>query len=173
MANSVRRGYIRQVAKQLRRAGRIKEPPVDLRLIAIACGLKYEEVDYFPDEVDALIVCSGEMNVAVVNRRQSEERRRFSLAHEIGHHILHRNGGNWRMSPTIDVPPEAAADARDSSLEEREANLFARELLVPVEYLKKCFRPGMSAADVAFLLGVSESVAAIAVSSHMRALYKV
>jgi Zn-dependent peptidase ImmA (M78 family) len=171
MSNSVRRGYIKQVAKQLRLATRIAEPPVDLRLIASACGLQYQEVDYFPDEVDALIICSDEVKVAVVNRRQSEARRRFSLAHEIGHYILHRNGTDWQQPPTIDVPPDSAADAV-TSLAEHEANLFAGELLVPVEYLKKLFRPGMTAADVATIFGVSESVAAIAVSSHMRALFK-
>jgi Zn-dependent peptidase ImmA (M78 family) len=173
MSDAIRRGYINRLAKQLRRAARIKQPPVDLRLIAAACGLSYEEVDYFPNEVDALIVCSDGVSVAVVNRRQSEARRRFSLAHEIGHHILHRNGTDWLQTPTIDVPPDANPDIPVGSLAEHEANLFARELLVPVEYLKKAYQPGMTAVDIAIIFCVSESVAAIAASSHMRALFKI
>jgi hypothetical protein len=149
MSDGVRRGYIRQVAKQLRRAGHIKEPPVDLPVIVAACGLKYREVDYFPEEVDALIVCSDAGNVAVVNSRQSEARRRFSLAHEIGHYMLHRNGSEIGDTPTIDSPPADDDESFSSSAAEREANLFARELLVPIEFLKAFFCPGMEAGDIA------------------------
>ena len=171
MPDVIRRGYVRQVARRLRRDARIEAPPVDLRLVAAACGLGYEEVDYFPDEVDALIVCSDTRNVAVVNKTQSETRRRFSLAHEIGHYLLHRNGTDFRESVTIDSPPTEADDACGGSVTEQEANLFGRELLIPIEFLKASFRPGMLSLDIARCFAVSESVAAIAVSAHMRALF--
>ena len=80
-----RTAYVRRVAKQLLRSSKIRTPPVDLRVVATSCGLKYEEVDYFPDDVDALIVTTEHGSVAVVNRNQSTTRRRFSLAHELGH----------------------------------------------------------------------------------------
>jgi Zn-dependent peptidase ImmA (M78 family) len=163
--------YVRRVVKQLLRSAKIKTPPVDLRAVTSACGLGYEEVDYFPDDVDALIVSTDDGSVAVVNRRQSIVRRRFSLAHEIGHYVLHRDVAVLEVDVSIDVPP-SGEDGGEVSAREREANLFAGDLLVPLDFLKKVFRPGMTAADVAQVFEVSESVAAIAMSSHVRALFK-
>lgn len=167
-----RTSYVRRVAKQLLRDSKVRQPPVDLRHIANHCGLKYEEVDYFPDDVDALIVSAEDGPVAVVNKNQSNNRRRFSLAHELGHFVLHRDGSVLETAISIDSPPTGDSGDERSSVAEREANLFAGELLVPVAFLKEHFRPGMTAADVATLFEVSESVAAIAISSHMRALFK-
>jgi Zn-dependent peptidase ImmA (M78 family) len=169
---SPRTAYVRRVAKELLRASGIHTPPVDLRKIASHCGLKYEEVDYFPDDVDALIVTNPEGSVAVVNKKQSSYRRRFSLAHELGHFVLHRDGSVLEETVSIDSPPAGEESENGSSTTEREANLFAGEILVPVEFLKRHFKPGMTAADVGKLFEVSESVAAIAISSHLRALFK-
>ena len=168
-----RTAYVRRVAKQLLRAADVRQPPVDLRRITTHHGLTYEEVDYFPDDVDALIVNTEDGTVAVVNKNQSNNRRRFSLAHELGHFVLHRDGSVLEATVSIDSPPTVEPDRETSSVAEREANLFAGELLVPVAFLKEHFRPGMTAADVAKLFEVSESVAAIAISSHLRALFKV
>lgn len=167
-----RTAYVRRLAKQLLRDSHVRKPPVDLRHIATHCGLRYEEVDYFPDDVDALIISAEDGPVAVVNKNQSNNRRRFSLAHELGHFVLHRDGSVLEAAISIDSPPTADPSEDRTSVAEREANLFAGELLVPVAFLKEHFRPGMTAADVATLFEVSESVAAIAISSHMRALFK-
>jgi Zn-dependent peptidase ImmA (M78 family) len=167
-----RTAYVRRVAKHLLRAAGVRTPPVDLRKIASHCGLRYEEVDYFPDDVDALIVTTAEGSVAVVNKNQSINRRRFSLAHELGHFVLHRDGSVLETTVSIDAPPPGESGREVASIAEREANLFAGELLVPIEFLKEHFRPGMTAADVGKLFEVSESVAAIAISSHLRALFK-
>jgi Zn-dependent peptidase ImmA (M78 family) len=163
---------VRRVAKQVLRSSKIRTPPVDLRVVTASCGLKYEEVDYFPDDVDALIVTTEEGSVAVVNKNQSTTRRRFSLAHELGHFVLHRDTSVLEDAVSIDSPPTADEGITGSSIAEREANLFAGELLVPVEFLKAHFKPGMTAADVGKIFEVSESVAAIALSSHLRALFK-
>ena len=167
-----RTAYVRRAAKEVLRSSKIRKPPVDLRVVTASCGLKYEEVDYFPDDVDALIVTTEDGSVAVVNRNQSTTRRRFSLAHELGHFVLHRDGSVVEETVSIDSPPTGNEENTGSSIAEREANLFAGELLVPLEFLKEHFRPGMTAADVGRIFEVSESVAAIALSSHLRALFK-
>ena len=74
---------------------------------------------------------------------------------------------------SIDSPPTGSEESTALAIAEREANLFAGELLVPVGFLKERFRPGMTAADVGTIFEVSEAVAAIALSSHLRALFKI
>lgn len=164
--------FVREAARRLLRDCRITEPPVDLRVIAKKLGLEYEEVDYFPDDVDALIVPMADRAVAVVNKNQSETRRRFSLAHELCHHYLHQDRTILEERITIDSTAAAEDESAGKDPFEAEADIFAGELLVPLPLLKKHFRPGSTAADVGRLFLVSESVASIAIVSHYSALFK-
>jgi len=61
-----------------------------------------------------------------VRRDESETRRRFTIAHEIGHHLLHSDGATVLCRPVdVDQADEAAR------AKERQANRFAAELLMP------------------------------------------
>jgi hypothetical protein len=55
---------------------------------------------------------------------------------------------------------------------EAEADIFAGELLVPLPMLKRHFKSGMTAADVARLFAVSEQAASIAITTHFTSLFK-
>jgi Zn-dependent peptidase ImmA (M78 family) len=164
--------FVRKFAQQLLRRCGITEPPVDLRIIAEKSGLAYEEVDYFPDDVDALIIPVEDRIVAVVNKNQSVTRRRFSLAHELCHHLLHKDRSVLEDYITIDSPPLGEGTMTSKDPFEAEADIFAGELLVPLVMLKKYFRSGHTAADIARIFEVSESVSAIAITSHYKALFK-
>ena len=59
---------------------------------------------------------------------RSPGRRRFTVAHEFGHYLLHR-----RSRPSGFRCSEAAVDARDGIQIEREANDFASTLLMPLD----------------------------------------
>jgi Zn-dependent peptidase ImmA (M78 family) len=72
----------------------------------------------------------------------------------------------------MDSPVRAQDQGLKSDPFEAEAEIFAGELLVPLPMLKKHFRPGFTAADVARIFAVSESVASIALVSHYTALFK-
>lgn len=66
-----------------------------------------------------------------VRRDESQSRRRFSVAHEVGHWVLHVPGAARAVfCRTSDVRPDA-----DDALQRREraANRFAAELLMPQE----------------------------------------
>lgn len=167
-----RTGFVRKYARELVKRTGITEPPVDLRLIIEQAGLGYEEVDYFPDDVDALIVQLGDRTTAAVNQNQSVTRRRFSLAHELCHHLLHADRSIFDDRVTIDSPPTDVDYAGSKDPMEAEADIFAGELLVPLPLLKRHFRSGLTAADVARAFAVSEHVASIAVITHFKSLCK-
>jgi Zn-dependent peptidase ImmA (M78 family) len=167
--SQVRGAFVRKMAKEVLRRSGIKAPPVDLKRIAEAHGIIYEEVRDFPDKVDALIIEDGSRTYAAVNANHHIHRQRFSLAHELGHYFLHRNGRTSGGAVSIDNPPgDDQGYGKDPS--ETEADIFAGELLVPLEMLKQCREREIPA--IAKLFVVSEQVAAIAVSRHMKTLFK-
>ena len=167
--SQVRNQFVRQMARKILAESKVKSPPVDLLQILSTHGIGYEEVEDFPDTVDALIVEDGPKVYAAVNARQHPHRRRFSLAHELGHYFMHRDG--MPEEPiTIDNPPSDDLGAATKSPAEIEADLFAGELLVPLEMLKPHVQKGIPELSKLFL--VSEQVISIAISRHMKALYK-
>ena len=157
------------MAKKVLADSQIREPPVDLVRILGSEGIQYEEVDDFPDSVDALIIEDGEKVYAAVNARQHLHRRRFSLAHELGHYFLHR-GEQVVDLVDIDNPPAEQVGVEAKGPAEIEADLFAGELLVPLEMLRKHVKEDIPTISKVFL--VSEQVVAIAISRHMRQLFK-
>jgi predicted transcriptional regulator len=68
-----------------------------------------------------------------VRRDEPLRRRRFSIAHEVGHHVLHA-GTQAVYCRTADVAPPPDDSAR---LVEHEANLFAAELLMPAALVRE------------------------------------
>ena len=61
-----------------------------------------------------------------VRRDEPAPRRRFTVAHEVGHHLLHADGATVLCRPADVEAAEGEERAR-----EREANRFAAELLMP------------------------------------------
>jgi Zn-dependent peptidase ImmA (M78 family) len=167
--SQVRSQFVRQMAKKILTESKVKVPPVDLIQILSAHGIGYEEIEDFPDTVDALIVEDGSKVYAAVNARQHLHRQRFSLAHELGHYFMHRNGMP-EDAITIDNPPSDELDIPTKSPAETEADLFAGELLVPLEMLK--LHVGKGIPELSKLFQVSEQVISIAIGRHMKELYK-
>lgn len=166
-----RTGYLRKFARELLKRHGITEPPVDLRRLVECEGLEYQEVDYFPDDVDALIIPIDGRIVAAVNMNQTRTRRRFSLAHELGHHLLHPDRSIHEERMTVDSEISSGCSRKKKDIYETEADMFAGELLVPLPFLKKTYKSGMSIPEVANIFDVSESVSSIAISTHYTSLF--
>lgn len=167
--SEVRNQFVTKMARKVLRDSKIKAPPVDLVAVLRAHGIEYEEIDDFPDSVDAMIVARENTFCAAVNTRHHLHRRRFSLAHELGHHFLHRDGYP-ESEVTIDNPPSEEFVMGTKSPAEIEADLFAGELLVPIEFLRAA--PDKQIPTLSKLFLVSEQVIAVAISRHMKALFK-
>jgi uncharacterized protein DUF955 len=86
-----------------------------------------------------------------VRRDESETRRRFTIAHEIGHHLLHSDGATVLCRP-LDV--DQADDAERAK--ERQANRFAAELLMPEPLVRaRAETDGLDATALARTFNVS------------------
>jgi hypothetical protein len=125
----------------------IEAPPVPVERVAIALlGLFHDEADDLralpgaPTDQGRLSgMLNAEEMIIWIDRgeaRRSPGRRRFTIAHEIGHLVLHVPVFHEVFyDPTSDVL-EVEEDSPASELpelrrREREANVFARELLMP------------------------------------------
>ena len=67
-----------------------------------------------------------------INRFESRERQRFTLAHEISHFLLHKN----LIEENGSLKDNVLYRTNKTSVIEREANKFAAELIVPIESFK-------------------------------------
>jgi Zn-dependent peptidase ImmA (M78 family) len=84
--------------------------------------------------------------------RNELRRARFTIAHEIGHWICHANEGA-QPAPVYCRQADLARDA-DRALE-REANVFAAELLMPENAVREAWRNTWDIERCASALGVS------------------
>jgi len=104
------------------------KPPVDVIKICNAYGLilNTENIKF----VDALLIISKEKkNIILSNEILYLTRRRFSIAHEIGHYFIPWHKNNYSCS---EIGLFSSFDK-----DEREADTFAAELLIPTRIIKK------------------------------------
>jgi Zn-dependent peptidase ImmA (M78 family) len=105
----------------------------------------------------AAIDCSGMLFPAdrriLVNAAEPETRQRFTIAHELGHWVCQRLEGH--SAPVYCRADEIGLDPEVKALE-REANLFAAELLMPEGAVRAAFARDEGAES----LGVSENALA-------------
>lgn len=164
-AYQVARSVARRLVAQLQLA-----PPFDVdRVVKRFARVLEDEVPAPADLVTMHSAVPGDPPIVVLQAAlaSSPDRRRFSLAHALGHVLL---GWHPLGSPCdVSAPPrELPVTVHD--LVEGEANAFARELLVPaawIESLAAFDRPAELVRHVAERAGVPVMAAARAVSLQL------
>ena len=123
----------REARKLLAESG--TDVPVDVNAVAGFLGLSVVE-EALEDSVSGMLIVKDGHGVIGVNGHHHANRRRFTAAHEIGHYLLHRNGA----SVFVDAAPvffrdDVSSEGTDG--QEREANAFAAELLMPARRVRE------------------------------------
>ena len=125
-------------------------PPVPVDSIAEdLLGLRVGEAEM---AVSGLLVpAAREVWLNAAEAAQSPARRRFTLAHEIGHWVCQvREGRGAPIHCRLEPGGPPVADPA-----EREANVFAAELLMPEDAVRRAVARGAAATDLEALFGVS------------------
>jgi Zn-dependent peptidase ImmA (M78 family) len=142
-----RRGRGRKIASDLLTELEIPaKAPVDLDIVMkqlaekrkLSIEVLYEDFSKDMTGVSAILIKEKGKAVIAVNNRHPEVRQRFSLAHELGHLIMHGNYEHLKVEKSIQPRLFTRADGIHS-LDEKEANEFAAELLMPEELIRKDF----------------------------------
>lgn len=138
--------------------------PVDLDSIAAGLGLKVYMAAFEDPNISGMLILdagrvppgteAGEGGTIFLKRGEFPLRSRFTLAHEIGHVVLgHQNGG------VITDFYRGRTDGRVDP-QERDANEFAAELLMPRKLFKQIWGTS-SEEELSIVFGVSVTAAAV------------
>lgn len=136
-----------EAARLLAAAGVLHEP-VPLRDVVSALNLEVVQRAREPFQSEAALEPLGDGHAIVMHGTASEERRRFSIAHEIGHFVLHGQRARAERGGAVN---------QAMSREEREADLFAAALLMPEPLVRQAVaEQGADVARLADRFEVSE-----------------
>jgi Zn-dependent peptidase ImmA (M78 family) len=95
-------------------------------------------VEPLEDDISGFLFRKGKKMVIAVNEFHPKTRQRFTAAHEIGHFQLKHGGQLFIDRGLVNFRD---SDSSTGEIEqEREANAFAAELLMPEEFLRKDLR---------------------------------
>jgi len=134
----IERGECENAAKDVLERHGIENWPVKVDRIAKREGIKlrYSALD---DELSGMAFYKDDIAVIGVNARHHVHRQRFTIAHEIGHFMLHddvlRKG--MHVDKVITMLNRDPASSTGTVNLEIEANQFAAELLMPRDLILK------------------------------------
>lgn len=116
----------------------LEDLPVQPKEIALKNNVPVisEELD---SGVSGLLVTRGTRATIFVNESDSERRKRFSTAHELGHFLLRHHsdrGDHVHVDRGITVLHRNSRSSEGVDLAEIEANQFAASLLMPAHLLR-------------------------------------
>lgn len=140
-ASAPRHQLAREVARGLLRIYRVTAPPVDVASLVRERGLTLLRVEGASKLSGALYANVRE--IVVNTRGRSEERQRFTIAHELGHWELKHHELGELPEDTLGYSGvyEGDGTTEGRSSIEMEANTFAAELLMPGSWIRKLKKP--------------------------------
>jgi Zn-dependent peptidase ImmA (M78 family) len=133
----VRRKYIRSLAEKLLVNNGVRSAPVPLEKIAASLRVKVQKTAA-EDDLSGFLYRDRKKKTAIigVNASQHENRQNFTVAHELGHFLLH-DFDDVHVDRQFKVWLRSDTSSQGTNFEEREANLFAAELLMPARFLER------------------------------------
>lgn len=131
---AIRRRKIQATVENLLAENNITQAPVTASQIAKAKGARIF-VDSLEGDLSGFLYRDKAQAVIGVNTRQSPVRQNFTIAHELGHLLLHDQeqlhvDHEFRVRLRNDVSSQGTDEA------EQEANFFAASLLMPKQFLE-------------------------------------
>jgi Zn-dependent peptidase ImmA (M78 family) len=132
---AIRRRKIQAMAAALLSEIGITEAPVPVSQIAQAKGARIF-VDSLEGDLSGFLYRDKDQAVIGVNTSHSQSRQNFTIAHELGHLLLHDQeqlhvDHEFRVRLRSDVSSQGVDEA------EQEANFFAASLLMPKEFIER------------------------------------
>lgn len=139
----VRRKLIANTVGDLLKKWKINKLPINVCAIAEKENIKIVEDEHKDESLSGFIFIDNEKKIIGINSKNSKknkERKRFTVAHELGHYFLHTFGNSKTYVDTresVGIRFRDHESSKGTNIEEVEANLFAAELLMPLNFLQQ------------------------------------
>jgi len=124
------RSQVEQAALKILENAGISKVPVQVDKIAISLGLSISPVD-LGEAVSGILVVGNDHSTIGYNISQSPVRQRFTIAHELGHYVLHSQKEALFIDRNYSVFKRDQQSETGEQMIERQANQFAAALLMP------------------------------------------
>ncbi|EJN6576737.1 ImmA/IrrE family metallo-endopeptidase [Salmonella enterica] len=128
--------------------------PVDPVWIANELGLDVVEIAMENNVSGALLKEPEQDPVIILNRNDSNVRKRFTCAHELSHYVKRTNNGQSLEYQFVDYRDKLSSQGTDA--DEKFANNFAACLLMPAKEVRSLHSKGYSSVMMASYFGVSD-----------------
>lgn len=112
-------------------------------------------IEWAPDDVSGALVSKGGRPVILANEKHPPVRQRFSIAHELGHLLLHASDDTTRNTRSAVVLFRDERSTTGTHKQEIEANRFAASLLMPAEEVRRRVANRVSFLDEDFIAGLA------------------
>lgn len=158
------------IKKQLQEL-RTKYPEIPVPVVDIArdLGLRIFATYDFKSAESGSLRRENSQYIIYINPTETPERQRFTIAHELGHFLMHKDVLSHEGDEFVDSLKQAVIslnrsnDVKESTERKREieANQFAAALLMPEKEFKKIFLESNDLEKIASLFRVSQSAATV------------
>ena len=125
--------YIERITDTMLREAGVTDAPVPIEQLIRGQGIIVRLMDL--KDVSGLVVRDKEHTVIGVNRAHAHTRRRFTLAHELAHAVLHE-GQEVHYDKDFRVDFRSGISSLGVEVVEMEANFFAASILMPCRFLE-------------------------------------
>ncbi len=130
--------FIKKQVEDILQGMKLSSLPIKIEDVAKKAGLTVSPFD-FEDDISGVLVIQDGKGVIGYNQSESRVRRRFTIAHELGHFVLHREQSSMFMDKGFNAIFRSAHSglSEQTQILEREANTFAAYILMPDHLLKE------------------------------------
>jgi Zn-dependent peptidase ImmA (M78 family) len=162
------RSEVENRAREVLKRHNLTTVPIDPVLLANREGIKVNNAKFSDDNLVGMIVKSGDDVTILVNYDDPPFRKRFTIAHELGHHFLHlMRDGEYVDKEANLFRQQLDGDQETSPSRRREiqANMFASSLLMPEDEVRRYWQERPSIDELAKIFKVSKEAMGYRVAS--------
>jgi Zn-dependent peptidase ImmA (M78 family) len=160
---------IQRLARETLQRHGLYSIPVNPVVVASKLGVRPLHAVFSEAKYSGLTAKRGDDVQVLIRQGDSLVRKRFTIAHELGHVVLHLRAADQEFIDTeadlFRTSDEASDDWTPERRQEWEANVFAAELLMPADLVRSTWaslpESGRTVAALARFFQVSETAMAI------------
>ncbi len=134
---AIRKKRIETLTQKILHECNVVEPPVPIEGIVKRYGLQLH-FQALQSDLSGFLYREQENGIIGVNSIHAKVRQRFTIAHELGHFLLHQND-SLHVDRAVHVKFRGNLSKQGIDTDEMEANLFAAEILMPQDLIVREF----------------------------------